>query len=400
MLNPSKHMYHVTLLTGGHFLSDFYCNFLPILLPFLIPQFGLSLTMSGLLVMVFSFAANALQPVFGYLVDKSSIPWLLLLTVPGAAFFICLTGYATNAFLLFLLIIFTGLAIAIFHPLGSTLTAKVAAPPKLGLSLSIYVAGGNIGFALAPLTLVYFTQAYGLKSLPVLILPALLLSLLYYHSRLHTVPTAAQQTTATSTLQLKALFNNASLIKLNLGMGLRAWTHVAVATYLPMLLISHGHDATFAGMVLTIFLVGAASGGLIGGYFSDKAGYKKVIVIALLLGIAPTYLFFSSESITPLTLIYLFFCGASLQAPQPSSLVWAQKLLPNYAGMASGMMMGLSFGLGGIGTAVTAALADFCGLSTALLLTTLPLALGAVIIMFTPPAAAEKSNRSPSHAIP
>jgi FSR family fosmidomycin resistance protein-like MFS transporter len=47
-------------------------------------------------------------------------------------------------------------------------------------------------------------------------------------------------------------------------------------------------------------------------------------------------------------------------------------------------MLGLSFGLGSIGTAITAALADYIGLSTALLLTSLPLLLAASFAAATP----------------
>ena len=65
-----KSYLQVILLAMGHFFNDFYCNFLPILLPILIPKLGLSLTLSGALVMVMSLSANVLQPVFGYFMDK------------------------------------------------------------------------------------------------------------------------------------------------------------------------------------------------------------------------------------------------------------------------------------------------------------------------------------------
>jgi len=353
------------------------------------PRLGLSLTITGLLVMVFSFTSNVLQPFFGYLLDKRNMNRLLLTIIPFGAIFICATGYVPNAGFLFFVVALSGIAVSIYHPLASNLIGKVASPKHAGLSLSLFVAGGNLGFALAPLILVYFTNKFSLEALPILILPALLLSALYYTSRLYTVQTVTAAG-ASKVLHFKELFKNAALVKLNIAMGLRAWTHAAVSTFLPILIISRGNDTTFAGIMLTIFLVGAALGGMVGGYFNDKFGYKKVIIISLLLGVLPTMLFFTSDEITPRTLLYLFICGASLQAPQPSSIVWAQKLLPNYAGMASGMMMGLSFGLGGIGAAFTAALADFIGLSTALLMTTLPLALAAIVIMFTPQATAKK----------
>lgn len=49
-------------LAAGHLLNDFYYNFLPILLPIIMPKLGLSLTMSGLLIMVYAITSNLLQP--------------------------------------------------------------------------------------------------------------------------------------------------------------------------------------------------------------------------------------------------------------------------------------------------------------------------------------------------
>ena len=62
----------VVLLACGHLTNDFYCNFLPVLLPIIMPKLDLSLTLSGLLVMVMSIASNMMQPVFGYLKGKAT----------------------------------------------------------------------------------------------------------------------------------------------------------------------------------------------------------------------------------------------------------------------------------------------------------------------------------------
>ncbi|MBP2631822.1 MAG: fsr 2 [Firmicutes bacterium] len=382
--NSVRHSwYAVTLLTTGHFFSDFYANFLPALLPIVMPKLGLSLTMSGLLVMILSFTSNVLQPFFGYIMDKKSLNWLLLLTIPGGAIFICLTGLADTKTMLFALVTLSGLAVSIFHPLGTSLISKVTNTSKLGLSISIFVAGGNLGFAFAPVIIVYFTENYGLSALPLLIIPSLVLSVALYQSGL-SKPSPRLVTTKKSLSNLTKFSEQIDLIKLNIAMGLRAWTHVSVTTFLPVLLVSQGHSATFAGIMLTIFLIGAALGGLYGGYISDRLGCKKVIIASLALGILPTYLFLSSLEINWWTWIVLFLCGAGLQGSAPSSLVWAQRLLPNNAGMASGMMLGLSFGLGGIGAAITGALADSITLATSLLLTTIPLALAALITITIP----------------
>ena len=86
----------------------------------------------------------------------------------------------------------------------------------------------------------------------------------------------------------------------------------------------------------------------------------------------------------PLSLVALFLTGALLLAPQPSSLVWAQRAMPGSEGMASGMMLGFSFGLGSLGTAITAALGDQIGLTPALLISSLTLPLAAICTIFAP----------------
>ena len=186
-------MYSVLLFSLGHFLNDFYCNFLPVLLPLIMPRMGLSLTLSGLLIMVMSITSNVLQPIFGYWMDRKNMSCLLIPAIPFGAICICSIGYLENTYLLFLLIAMTGLSVSSFHPLGSSLASKTAPAGKLGLSMSFYVAGGNIGFACAPLAIVAFTQKYTLEYLPILIVPSLLLAAVYHFTGLSKTTTLSQQ---------------------------------------------------------------------------------------------------------------------------------------------------------------------------------------------------------------
>lgn len=381
--NERHSWYATALLSSGHFFSDFYANFLPVLLPLIMPKLGMSLTMSGLLVMVLSFTSNVFQPFFGYLMDKKNLNWLLLFVVPGSAVFICSTGLAETKTALFILVALSGVAVSIFHPLGSSLIGKVAGGSRLGVSVSLFVAGGNLGFALAPIIIVSFTQSYGLTALPLLMIPSFILAALYYISKLYK-PRLRVVPGDRRAPNLARLIRQPELIRLNVAMGMRAWTHVAWTTFLPALLVLNGRDATYAGFMLTVFLSGSVAGGLLGGYFTDRIGLKKVIVVSLALGVIPTCLFFIDPENTAASLLWLFLSGAGLQAASPGSLIWAQKLLPRNQGMASGMMLGLSFGFGGVGAALTGALADFIGLSASLLLTAAPLALAALVTWTIP----------------
>ena len=71
-------------------------------------------------------------------------------------------------------------------------------------------------------------------------------------------------------------------------------------------------------------------------------------------------------------------------AANPGAIVWGQNFLPDNPGMASGMMLGLSFGLGGVGTMLTSSVAEWIGLSVALGLTTALLVVSIVLVYITP----------------
>lgn len=379
-----KSYLQVILLAMGHFFNDFYCNFLPILLPILIPKLGLSLTLSGALVMVMSLSANVLQPVFGYFMDKYNFNKIMPLIIPFGAVFICLTNWASNFIILAVLIGLSGLAVSTFHPMGAGLVSKVAPDGKISTCISIFVVGGSFGFALAPILLVYFMQMYSLDYLPILIIPAIILGVLMYSSGLSKARFVNEQVAKNMHFNLAQILQNKPLMLLNISMGLRAWLFTALVTFLPLWAIEKGCDNTLSGWILTIYLCGSVIGGLIGGALNDKIGYKKVILWALIFTLIPTMYFLFAQQIDILMYIALFVGGGLVMAANPGAIVWGQDLLPDNPGMASGMMLGLSFGLGGFGTMLTGSLAESYGLTMALALTAILLVISIVLVYLTP----------------
>lgn len=379
-----KSYLQVILLAMGHFFNDFYCNFLPILLPILIPKLGLSLTLSGALVMVMSLSANVLQPVFGYFMDKYNFNKIMPLIIPFGAVFICLTNWASNFIVLAVLIGLSGLAVSTFHPMGAGLVSKVAPDGKISTCISIFVAGGSFGFALAPILLVYFMQMYSLDYLPILIIPAIILGILMYSSGLSKARFVNEQVAKNMHFNLAQILQNKPLMLLNISMGLRAWLFTALVTFLPLWAIEKGCDNTLSGWILTIYLCGSVIGGLIGGALNDKIGYKKVILWALIFTLIPTMYFLFAQQIDILMYIALFVGGGLVMAANPGAIVWGQDLLPDNPGMASGMMLGLSFGLGGFGTMLIGSLAESYGLTMALALTAILLVISIVLVYLTP----------------
>lgn len=374
--------YTVSLLTAGHFFSDFYANFLPAVIPIVIHNLGLSLTLSGLLVMLFSFTSSILQPIFGYFVDRYGFSWLILVTLPVSAIFISLIGVATRVDVLFLFVAISGLASSLFHPLATVMTSKVSTEDTKAFAISIFIGGGPLGFALAPAILMLYIATFGLQNLLWMAIPGVLLTLNYYFQNLHTLKLSVSSQVRDSSEQV--WYKSMPLLTLNIVMGLRAWSQVAVTTFLPILLTGLGYSSIIAGSMLTVFLLGGVVGGFVGGYLTDKIGYKKCMIAFLLIALPTTYLFLAHTDVSIFTWIMLAISGAVMQGTVSPSIIWAQSMIPSKVAMASGMMLGLSAGLGGVGAAITGAIADYAGIQSALLYTLFPLTLSVILACFIP----------------
>ncbi|BBB90613.1 MAG TPA: MFS transporter [Methylomusa anaerophila] len=377
--------YNVSVLTAAHFMSDFYAVFLPPLLPFLMTKLGMSLTMSGILVMVNSVVSSVFQPVCGYYIDKSGYSWLLIFTLPVSAVFICVAGLVESQAALFAVVVLSGLAITIFHPLGSSLVGRVTPETGKGRAMSVFIFGGNVGCAVSPAVVVWLLADYGAGSLLWLIVPGLIVTWLCYQAGLHQVAVASPSLEISSApCSSRPWYKSGSLLLLNAVMALRSWAQIVISTFLPVMLIQLGYPAAISGSMLFVFMFAAAIGGVIGGHIGDKFGGKNCIVWLLLISLPAAYWFFQTREITWLSWVALAVAGAALQGVLPPSIVWAQELLPDNAAMASGMMLGLSFGLGGIGAAITGALADHAGVQPALMWTLISVILALLLAAVIP----------------
>ena len=135
--------------------------------------------------------------------------------------------------------------------------------------------------------------------------------------------------------------------------------------------------------MLAVFLASGAAAGLCGGHLSDLIGRRIVIAVSLLI-----YPLLASLLILcrgPLQWLMAGVSGAALLASFSVTVVLAQELLPRNLGLASGLILGLGFGAGGLGTALSGHLADRLGLPHAVwILAFVPL-LGALLTALIKP---------------
>jgi FSR family fosmidomycin resistance protein-like MFS transporter len=160
--------------------------------------------------------------------------------------------------------------------------------------------------------------------------------------------------------QMAAAIPWVSLIAVCLIVTLRSWVYMSAITYLPMYFETQGVHLTSGSVLLTVYLACGAVAGLYGGHLSDKIGRIRVIVVSALI-----YPFLAALMLVtkgPWVWLLAGASGAALLASFSVTIVLAQELMPRYIGLVSGLILGLSFGTGGLGSALSGYLADIFGL--------------------------------------
>src|SRR4051794_3390926 len=163
-------------MASAHVMVDGYGNIYAPLLPLLIPKLGLSLAAAGTLTMCFQLAASVAQIGFGRLADRWR-PRLLVMAGPVLSVSVLsLIGLAPTAIVLALILVVGGLGAAAFHPPAAALAHRLGGD-RPGLSMSVYITGGTLGFSFGPLMFAPFADRFGLHWTPLLALPGLVVIL-------------------------------------------------------------------------------------------------------------------------------------------------------------------------------------------------------------------------------
>ena len=160
---------------------------------------------------------------------------------------------------------------------------------------------------------------------------------------------------------------------------LRAWAIFAAITFLPMYLVHDpGYDLVIASLIMTLMLLTGVAGQVAGGRISDRFGRKEFMVFGLAGAIPFFYLFFATTGL--LSIIMLLIFGFFLWSTFAVAVAMSHELLPGNIGLASGIMLGLAIGFGGLGVAVNGMIADHYSLAAAIGTIPIPI-IAAVILM-------------------
>ncbi len=143
--------------------------------------------------------------------------------------------------------------------------------------------------------------------------------------------------------------------------SLRSFVYFGFVTFVPLYFIHVLHTSkTIGSAALTAMLIGGAVGTMVGGRAADRFGRRTVLRTSML--ILPGLIVAFLLSGPALAMVFAALTGGVTIATFAVTIVMGQEYLPGRIGVASGVTIGLSIGLGGVGAPLLGLLADAHGL--------------------------------------
>ena len=382
------------MISAGHLLNDMFQAVIPSIYPMIKESLGLSFMQIGAITLTNQITSSLLQPLVGYYSDKHPRPYGLVVGMCFTLTGLLLLSVANSFPAVLLSVAFVGVGSSVLHP-ESSKVARLASGGAKGMAQSIFQIGGNIGRAFGPVAVALIVVPHGQGSIRWFALLAVVavwvLSRIGRWYKKQLVEQTAKMIPSGDKRGVTALENKNNLTRRQIVVALlvllvlmfsKDFYTANIQSYLTFYMIDKfGLSVGASQYVLFAFLVSTAIGLLIGGEVGDRYG-RKYVIWGSILGSSPFALLLPYCNLA-WTIVLAVLVGMVLSSAMSAILVYGTELLPGSVGMISGAFFGLSFGLGGIGSALFGWIADLTSIQYVFQLTAFLPLLG-IVAYFLP----------------
>lgn len=377
-ISPYKYV-----LSLGHLYSDINQSILFAVLPFLIATYHYDYTTAAMLVTVSNVFGAFVQPFIGMLSDKKNKLLYMTLGVLLASGGMAVTGFISNSFGLCIVVIISGIGVAMFHPQAAKLFNSVSSKNAKGKGMIIFSFGGKVGFTLGTVYIAFLMNLFGMKGTILFLIPGIVFGIVcsFFNKDFENLDVLEVEKKEEVKSEQKDDWSG--FIKLCGVVFSRSILSNGISTFLAFYFIQQfSKPNSFASMLLSVFY-GIGSITLLGGGIADCFGHRKMVRLSFCIFL-PAIFIFTNTSHFVIALIMLIFmsCGESLS--YSPMVVLGQKYLPNHTGFASGIILGLAVSIGAALCPVLGYVSDAYGLNYAFIIMTIVCAIALACSMLLP----------------
>jgi len=327
-------------LAWAHFLNDGYANYLPGVLPVLLAELSIPLSLVGSLTLALSGLGSLLQPLMGWWADRRGGHRFVLVGLALTSLGAGLVGLAPSYWALLPLLALAGLGNATFHPQAMA-SARSLAREHHGVTMSVFLIGGELGRGLWPSIASLIVIWLGLHGLWLVAVPGLLTLLVLYR--------AAPSLPAKATTNPDGVARGwpvGAVLALVGFVGLRSLVTYGVATFVPVLWNQQGGSLLAGASLVTVMLVVGIVGNAFGGVLTDVVGRRPVLLASSVLSAAFLGAFVLASGLW--LWVALGLLGIAAFMTSPVTLLIGQDLFPHNRSMASGIALGVGNAVGSV----------------------------------------------------
>ncbi|HQI78944.1 MAG TPA: MFS transporter [Petrotogaceae bacterium] len=339
----------VFFVSIAHFTVDFFADIFQPLIPFFMQKYAITDQPKTLVLMasVLSMTASMSQLIIGYYTDRSSKKLILIYffvvfsIFPG--FFM---GYAPNLTYLFLIFLIGYIANAAQHPLGASIAGHVGKGKSL--TLAFYVLGGTFGSGLGPIVITWYVKNFGIENTWAIgLIMFVMFSILTLYAYKYLKNNEILKPSSNTASLLQVIKSLKVLYPIWILTVCRSFISSLFHMYGPIRTNSMGYDLTVGGLMLSSALISGMFSNMLGARIYERHGIKKLNVLSfsgytvflLMFALSKNMIFIALSFV--LADIFMFFTMSA-------NVSYAQKILPQFRGVASGALMGFAWACGNL----------------------------------------------------
>lgn len=355
-------------LTTAHLVNDTFSGFLNPIMPILASKIGFSMFIATILTSVAQICSSLIQPIFGFFADNILKRFFIFWGLIFGTVFIPIGANSKTLGLLLACIILGNLGGSLFHPQATGFVSRFSKNNFVS-NMGLFITAGTFGFAFGPFISGLITDKLGLDKMPYLSIVGIILALLMFKfvPKISAIEKKPEHKDFIKTFKI-ILANNKMLILTTISI-MKSLILTSCSVLLPFLWAGQGHKASYCGLALFLFLLAGGFGSLLSGSVEAKIGAKPVFYFSMILTCPMMFLFILTYQSYPyLSLAIFVLMGFTTMFAQPVTMVMAQRILPEYKSIVSGIINGFSWGIVAVVLTVVGFFAQEFGITKVLMI--------------------------------